>query len=325
MMRLAHERKSIRVVVRVSHGNNGCTTPVSTYSFNTALLHPLGSVLPLAPCQSHLPPSAQASLPEAIVSRYQRTIALRSWGGKRIVFDRDMAHQTLQQLAAATPTTTEHAQMETSNQNVQTPADLQQNVTPLEKLRITHDRHLREQSVPDHLDLGCHHENRVPISRQAWVDNGNLTPTAGHNWWGCGASSSWHCAKSTHRSNQKMSKKISSEKRLENRLCGMQRRPTGAGKWPRHKPSLALSLSPNRAEQQIFRLNLPSKNLSKANPGSETSSTPPQPHQNSTRVSQHWRPLARCWNRFTWPRVACETAGATGPKLEQIHVATGRM
>ena len=54
-----------------------------------------------------------------------------------------MADQALQQLAAATPTASGHAQAGTSSHKVHGPTDLSQVVTALARLGITHDRHLQ--------------------------------------------------------------------------------------------------------------------------------------------------------------------------------------
>ena len=91
----------------------------------------------------------------------------------------------------------------------------------------------------------------------------------------------------------------------------MHRRPTGAGGWPGHRPFQ--KSHPTRSSKKSSASSLPSGNLFRASPGFGTWSAPLQPHRSSSRVLQHWRPLARSRNRFTWPRVACETAPSSLP------------
>ena len=235
-----------------------------------------GSVAPLAPCHSHLPAPSECTsiIARSVCLKIPANNCIESmWWQTRIVFDRDMADQALRQLAAATPTATEHAQVGTNSQRVQAPADLLQEVTALARLGITHDRHLQEIENKMSLTIWIYDatmQTELQVTRQAWVDRRlqGEPQTNGMSQRVVMWSKLIMALRQAFAAIKPEEVQLASERGVENRLCGMQRRPTGAGDGQGTSPLCSLS-QPDRARNLPPQAYL-QRNLSRARTGSET-------------------------------------------------------
>ena len=227
-----------------------------------------------------------------------------------------MADQALQQLAAATPTASGHAQAGTSSQKVHGPTDSLQVVTVLERLGITHGRHLQEIQNQMTLTIWIYDDTMqtdLQVTRQAWVDSrlqGEPHPSGMSQrvvMW-CKLINALRQAYAAIMSEEVQELSSGQKERVIRRTGG---EPSGweaaVAHWGRGlaRTQSRSEIAPSQIEQEIFRL---------------------KPTFREPLQGKPW-----IWNLVSTAAATLEfkqnlaALAAFGPKPEQIHVAPGRV
>ena len=221
-----------------------------------------------------------------------------------------MADQVLQQLAAATPTASGHAQAGTSSQKVHGPTDSLQVVTALARLGYTRPTFARNREPDDshHLDLRRHHANRAPGHSPDLQGETHSSGMAQRVVMWCKLIIALRQAYAAIKPEEVQELPSGQKERVIRTTGGEQAGwEAAAAHWHRglaRTQSLS-EIAPNQIEQENFRLKPTSREPLQGKPWvwnlvSTAAATP--------EFKQHLAALA-----------------AFGPKPEQIHVAPGRV